>query len=63
MYRDFQYRDFQVQAEAVDDHAAAERFRRLREDQRRNRDRFLAVLRDLDPAEEQMARQSRDQRP
>ena len=57
------YRDFQVQAEAVDDHAAAERFRRLREDQRRNRDRFLAVLRDLDPAEEQMARQSRDQRP
>jgi hypothetical protein len=57
------YRDFQVQAEAVDDHAAAERFRRLREDQRRNRDGFLAVLRDLGPAEEQMARQSRDQRP
>ena len=43
------YRDFQAQAEAVGDHAAAERFRRLREDERRNRDQFLAVLRDLDP--------------
>ena len=45
------YRDFQAQAEAVGDHAAAERFRRLREDERRNRDRFLAVLRALDPAD------------
>ena len=45
------YRDFQAQAEAVGDHAAAERFRRLREDERRNRDQFLAVLRDLDPAD------------
>jgi rubrerythrin len=45
------YRDFQVQAEAVGDHAAAERFRRLREDERANRDRFLAVLRALDPAD------------
>jgi hypothetical protein len=33
------------------DPAAAERFRRLREDERRNRDRFLAVLRALDPAD------------
>ena len=39
------YRDFQAQAEAVGDHAAAERFRHLREDERRNRDQFLAVLR------------------
>jgi rubrerythrin len=45
------YRDFQAQAEAVGDHAAAERFQRLREDERRNRDQFLAVLRDLDPAD------------
>ena len=45
------YRDFETQAEAVGDHAAAERFRRLREDERRNRDQFLAVLRDLDPAD------------
>jgi rubrerythrin len=45
------YRDFQAQAEAVGDHAAAERFRRLREDERRNRDQFLIVLRDLDPAD------------
>jgi rubrerythrin len=45
------YRDFQAQAEAVGDHAAAERFRRLREDERRNRDRFLTVLRALDPAD------------
>jgi rubrerythrin len=45
------YRDFQAQAEAVGDHAAAERFRRLREDERRNRDQFLAVLRALDPAD------------
>ena len=45
------YRDFQAQAEAVGDHAAAERFRRLREDERRNRDQFLTVLRDLDPAD------------
>jgi rubrerythrin len=45
------YRDFQAQAETVGDHAAAERFRRLREDERRNRDQFLAVLRDLDPAD------------
>ena len=29
----------------------AERFRRLREDERRNRGRFLAVLRDMDPAD------------
>ncbi|HWD45013.1 MAG TPA: ferritin family protein, partial [Actinomycetota bacterium] len=35
------YRDFQAQAEAVGDDAAAERFRRLREDERRNRDQFL----------------------
>jgi rubrerythrin len=45
------YRDFQAQAEAVGDGAAAERFRRLREDERRNRDHLLAVLRDLDPAD------------
>jgi len=45
------YRDFQAQAEAVGDHAASERFRRLREDERRNRDQFLAVLRALDPAD------------
>jgi rubrerythrin len=45
------YRDFQAQAEAVGDHATAERFRRLREDERRNRDRFLAVLLALDPAD------------
>src|SRR5512132_1823633 len=45
------YRDFQAQAEAVGDDAAAERFRRLREDDRRNRDRFLTVLRALDPAD------------
>ena len=45
------YRDFQAQAEAVGDHAAAERFRRLREDERRNRDQFLAVLRAMDPAD------------
>jgi rubrerythrin len=48
MYRDFQA---QAQAQAVGDHAAAERFLRLREDERRNRDRFLAVLRALDPAD------------
>ena len=48
---DVMYRDFQAQAEAVGDHAAAERFRRLREDERRNRDRFLAVLRAMDPAD------------
>jgi rubrerythrin len=45
------YRDFQAQAEAVGDHASAERFQRLREDERRNRDQFLAVLRALDPAD------------
>ena len=45
------YRDFQAQAEAVGDHGAGERFRRLREDERRNRDQFLTVLRDLDPAD------------
>jgi rubrerythrin len=45
------YRDFQAQAEAVGDQAAAERFRRLREDERHNRDRFLTVLRALDPAD------------
>jgi rubrerythrin len=45
------YRDFQAQAEAVGDHATAERFWRLREDERGNRDRFLAVLRALDPAD------------
>lgn len=45
------YRDFQAQAEAVGDHATAERFRRLREDERRNRDRFVAVLLALDPAD------------
>jgi rubrerythrin len=48
MYRDSQA---QAQAQAVGDHAAAERFLRLREDERRNRDRFLAVLRALDPAD------------
>jgi rubrerythrin len=37
-------RDFQAQAEMVGDHAAAERFRRLREDERRHRDQFLAVV-------------------
>jgi rubrerythrin len=52
MYRDFQAQaQAQAQAEAVGDHAAAERFLRLREDERRNRDRFLAVLRALDPAD------------
>jgi rubrerythrin len=45
------YRDFQTKAEAVGDHDAAERFRRLREDERRNRDQFLAVLRAMDPAD------------
>ena len=45
------YRDFQAQAEAVGDHGAAERFQRLREDERRNRNQFLAVLRALDPAD------------
>ncbi|HWD44019.1 MAG TPA: ferritin family protein [Actinomycetota bacterium] len=45
------YRDFQAQAEAVGDDAAAERFRRLREDERRNRDQFLAFLRAMDPAD------------
>jgi rubrerythrin len=45
------YRDFQAQAEAVGDHDAAERFRRLREDERRNRDQFLAVLGAMDPAD------------
>jgi rubrerythrin len=45
------YRDFQAQAEVVGDHAASKRFRRLREDERRNRDQFLAVLRALDPAD------------
>ena len=45
------YRDFQAQAEAVGDHAAAERFQRLREDERANRDQFLTVLRALDPAD------------
>jgi hypothetical protein len=44
MYRDFQVQ-VQVQVQAVGDHATAERFQRLREDERRNRDRFLAVLR------------------
>jgi rubrerythrin len=45
------YREFQAQAEAVGDHETAERFRRLREDERRNRDRFLTVLRAMDPAD------------
>lgn len=45
------YRDFQAQAEAVGDDGVAERFRRLREDERRNRERFLAVLRAMDPAD------------
>jgi hypothetical protein len=46
MYRDVQVQvQVQVQAQAVGDHATAERFQRLREDERRNRDRFLAVLR------------------
>jgi hypothetical protein len=48
MYRNFQA---QAQAEAVGDDAAAERFRRLREDERANRDQFLTVLRALDPAD------------
>jgi rubrerythrin len=45
------YRDFQAQAEAVGDQRTAERFQRLREDERGNRDRFLTVLRALDPAD------------
>ena len=45
------YRDFQVQAQAVGDHAAAEWFRCLREDERHHRDRFLTVLRAMDPAD------------
>ena len=44
------YRDFQAQADTVGDHAAAERFRRLRQDERRNRDQFLTVLR-TDPGD------------
>ena len=45
------YRDFQAQAETLGDHRATEQFRRLREDERRNRDQFLSVLRALDPAD------------
>jgi rubrerythrin len=48
---DVMYRAFQAQAEAVGDHGAGERFQRLREDERRNRDRFLAVLQAMDPAD------------
>jgi rubrerythrin len=48
MYRDFQA---QAQAQAVGDQEAAERFQRLREDERHNRDRFLTVLRAMDPAD------------
>jgi rubrerythrin len=48
---DVMYRDFETQADALGDHAAAERFRRLCEDERRNRDEFLAVLRAMDPAD------------
>jgi rubrerythrin len=50
MYRDFQAQA-QAQAQAVGDHAAAERFRCLREDERHHRDRFLTVLRAMDPAD------------
>jgi len=48
---DTMYRAFEAQAHAVGDHAAAERFRRLGEDERRNREGFLAALRALDPAD------------
>ena len=48
---DVMYRDFQAQADAVGDHAAAERFRRLREDERCNRDQFLVALGAMDPAD------------
>ena len=49
---DVMYRDFQAQAQAdtVGDHPAAEQFRRLRQDERRNRDQFLTVLR-TDPGD------------
>jgi rubrerythrin len=45
------YRDFAAQAAALGDHAAAERFQRLGQDERRNRDEFLTALRMLDPAD------------
>ena len=48
---DIMYRQFEAQADAAGDHAAAERFRRLCQDERRNRDEFLAALRALDPAD------------
>lgn len=48
---DTMYRQFEAQADAAGDHAAAERFRRLAQDERRNRDEFLAALRALDPAD------------
>jgi rubrerythrin len=48
---DTMYRDFAAQANAVGDADAAERFRRLRQDERRNRDQFLAALRAMDPAD------------
>jgi len=46
---DTMYREFETQADTVGDHAAAERFRRLGQDERRNHDEFLAALRMLDP--------------
>jgi len=48
---DTMYRDFAAQAAALGDHAAAERFQRLGQDERRNRDEFLTALRMLDPAD------------
>jgi rubrerythrin len=50
-YFGLMYRDFQAQAETVGDHENADRFRRLREYERRNRDQFLAVRRNLDPVD------------
>ena len=48
---DTMYREFAAQADAAGDHAAAERFQRLGQDERRNRDEFLTALRMLDPAD------------
>jgi rubrerythrin len=48
---DVMYRDFEAQTGPDGDQEAAERFRRLREDERRNRDQSLAVLQAMDPAD------------
>jgi rubrerythrin len=46
---DTMYREFAAQAGAAGDHAAAQRFQRLAQYERRNRDEFLTTLRGLDP--------------